>query len=137
MDDLKIIGSGGFGILHEVFIQKEHNGILYRKKVSSDNEYAEAQTVESKMQKIFKAKKQNKDESLQEDLDGDLESATDEEIEEEEARRSESCILFFSVIIKTQYTANIANFNIHIQKPVLTKDYYFRNYLSLVDNFIR
>ena len=125
MDDLKIIESGGFGIfkLHEVFIQKENNGILYQKKVSSDIEYAEAQTVESKMQKRFKAKKQNKDESLQEDLDDDLESAADEEIEEEEARRSESYILFFSVIIKTQYTANIANFNVHIQKPVLTKDY--------------
>ena len=66
---------------------------LYKgKKFSSDNEYAEAQRIESKMQKRFKAKEQNKDDVLQEDLD-DLESTTDDEIEAEEARRSASCIL--------------------------------------------
>ena len=120
MDDLKIGESGGFGIsrVHEIFIPKEDNEILYWKKVSSDNEYAEAQIIGSKIQKRFKAKEQNKDDVLREDQDDDSENTTDDDIEEEEeARRSASCILFFSVIVKTKYTANISTFNIHIHKP--------------------
>ena len=50
-------------------------------------------------------KDQNKDDVLQEDLDNDLEYTTDDEIEE--ARRSLSCILFYSAIVKTQYAASI------------------------------
>ena len=57
------------------------------------------------MQKRFREKDQNKDDVLQEDLDNDLEYTTDDEIEE--ARRSLSCILFFSAIVKTQYAASI------------------------------
>ena len=36
MDDLKIIESGGFGIskVHEIFVLKEDNQILYWKKVN-------------------------------------------------------------------------------------------------------
>ena len=63
------------------------------------------------MQKRFWAKDQNKDDGLQEDLDNDSEYKTDDKTEEK-ARRSASCILFFSAIVKTQYAANIANFNI-------------------------
>ena len=119
MDYLKIVEPGVFGIskVHEIFFLKEDNGILYWKKVSSDNEYAEAQIIGSKIQKRFKAKEQNKDDVLREDRDDDSESTTDDDIEEEEARRSASCILFFSVIVKTKYTANISTFNIHIHKP--------------------
>ena len=65
-----------------------------------DNEYAEAQIIGSKMQKRFRTKDQNKDDVLKEDLDDDSEYTTDNEIEEE-ARRNVSCILFFSVIVKT------------------------------------
>ena len=70
-DDLKIRESGGFGIskVHKIFIPKEDNGVLYWKKDSFDNDYAEAQIIESKMQKRFKAKRQNKDDVLQEDLE--------------------------------------------------------------------
>ena len=65
-----------------------------------DNEYAEAQIIGSKMWKRFRTKDQNKDDVLKEDLDDDSEYTTDNEIEEE-ARRNVSCILFFSVIVKT------------------------------------
>ena len=70
-DDLKIRESGGFGIskVHKIFIPKEDNGVLYWKKDSFDNDYAEAQIIESKMQKRFKAKRQNKDDVLQEDIE--------------------------------------------------------------------
>ena len=61
---------------------KEDNGTLYWKKVSSDKEYAEAQIIESKMQKRFKAKEQNKDDVLQKDLCDDQEIRADDEIEE-------------------------------------------------------
>ena len=57
------------------------------------------------MQKRFREKDQNKDDVLQEDLNNDSEYTTDDEIEE--ARRSLSCILFFSAIVKTQYAASI------------------------------
>ena len=42
-DDLKIRESGGFGIskVHKIFIPKEDNGVLYWKKDSFDNGYAE------------------------------------------------------------------------------------------------
>ena len=112
-NDLKIIESGGFGIskVHKIFIPKKDNEILYWKKASSNNEYAEAQIIESKVQKRFKAKKKNKDNVMQEDLEDDWESTTVDEIEED-ARKSASCILFLSTIVKTEYTANIANFNI-------------------------
>ena len=70
MADLKIIESGGLGTskVYDIFMPKEDNGTLYWKKVSSDKEYAEAQMIESKMQKRFKAKEQNKDDVLQKDL---------------------------------------------------------------------
>ena len=119
MDDLKIMQSGGFGIskVHEIFILKKNNGILYWNFFCfPDHEYGEAQIDESKTQKRFWAKDQNKDDGLQEDLDNDSEYKTDDKTEEK-ARRSASCILFFSAIVKTQYAANIANFNIHIHKP--------------------
>ena len=118
MNDLKIIESGGLGIskVYDIFIPKEDNGTLYWKKVSSDKEYAEAQIIESKMQKRFNAKEQNKDNVLQKNLYDDSESTADDEIQEGKASRSASNILFLSVIVKTQYTANIANFNIYIHK---------------------
>ena len=75
--------------IHEIFIPKEDYGILYWKKASSDNECAEAKIVEPKMQKRFKLKEQHKDDVLQENLDDDSESKTDDGIEEEA-----SCILF-------------------------------------------
>ena len=46
-----------------------------------DNEYGEAQIIELKMQKRFRAKDQNKDDVLQEDLDNNLEYTTDDETE--------------------------------------------------------
>ena len=48
MDDLKILESGGFGIpkVHEIFILKEDNGILYWKKGFPDSYYGEAQIIE-------------------------------------------------------------------------------------------
>ena len=118
MADLKIIESGGLGTskVYDIFMPKEDNGTLYWKKVSSDKEYAEAQIIESKMQKRFKAKEQNKDDVLQKDLYDDQEIRADDEIEEGKASRSASNILFLSVIVKTLYTANIANFNIHIHE---------------------
>ena len=68
------------------------------------------------MQKRFRAKDQNNNGVLQEDLYGDSEYTTDDEIKEE-TRRSASFLFFFSATVKTQYAVNIANFNIHIHKP--------------------
>ena len=70
------------------------------------------------MQKEFKTKGQNKDDNFQENLDDDSESTKDDEIDEEEVRRSTSCNLFLIIILKTQYDSNIANFSIHIHKPL-------------------
>ena len=102
------------------------------------------------MQKRFRAKDQNNNGVLQQDLYDDSEYTTDDEIKEE-TRRSASFLFFFSATVKTQYAVNIANFNIHIHKPQnhfncktaklqLTIQWlllYFRNYLSLTDNFAR
>ena len=91
MDDLKIIESGGFGIskVHEIFVLKEDNQILYWKKV---NWVKDVEKIQSK--------RPNKDDVLQEDLDNDSECTTDDETEES-ARRSASSILYFSAIVKT------------------------------------
>lgn len=70
------------------------------------------------MQKEFKTKGPNKDDNFQENLDDDSGSTKDDEIDEEEVRRSISCILFLIIILKTQYDSNIANFNIYIHKPL-------------------
>lgn len=67
------------------------------------------------MQKRLKSKNATQRWCLEENLDDDSKTLTDDEIEE--ARRSASCILFLSVKVKTKYTTNIANFNIHIHKP--------------------
>ena len=68
------------------------------------------------MQKRFRAKDKTKMIFYKkEDLDNDSQYTTDEI--EEEARRSASCILFFSAIVKTQYARSIANFNISLHKP--------------------
>ena len=102
------------------------------------------------MQERFRVKDQNKNEVLQKVFDNDSKYTTDDEIEEE-ARRSVSCILFFSGIVKAQCAASITNFNIHLHKPYNRINYkttklqltiqwlplYFHNYLSLTDNFAR
>ena len=69
------------------------------------------------MQKRFRAKDKTKMIFYKkEDLDNDSQYTTDEI--EEEARRSASCILFFSAIVRTQYaTTSIANFSISLHKP--------------------
>ena len=54
---------------------------FYIGKGFPDNEYGEAQIIELKMQKRFRAKDQNKDDVLQEDLDNNLEYTTDDETE--------------------------------------------------------
>ena len=56
--------------------------------------------------------------SFQENLDDVSESTKDDEIHEEEVRRSTNCILFLIIIVKTQYDSNIAKFSIHIHKPL-------------------
>ena len=73
MDDLKIIESGGFGTskVHEIFVLKEDNQILYWKKV---NWVKDVHKIQSK--------RPNKDDVLQEDLDNDSECTTDDETEE-------------------------------------------------------
>ena len=73
MDDLKIIESGGFGIskVNEIFALKKIIKFYIGKRL-----------IESKMQKRFRAKDQNKDDVLQEDLDNDLECTIDNETEE-------------------------------------------------------
>ena len=73
MDDLKIIESGGFGIskVNEIFALKKIIKFYIGKRL-----------IESKMQKRFRAKDQNKDDNLQEDLDNDLECTIDNETEE-------------------------------------------------------
>ena len=55
---------------------------FYIGKGFPDNEYGEAQIIELKMQKRFRAKDQNKDDVLQEDLYNDSECTTDDETEE-------------------------------------------------------
>ena len=52
---------------------------FYIGKSFPDNEYGEAQIIELKMQKRFRAKDQNKDDVLQEDLDNNSEYTTDDE----------------------------------------------------------
>ena len=54
---------------------------FYIGKGFPDNEYGEAQIIEIKMQKRFRAKDQNKDDVLQEDLHNNLECTTDDETE--------------------------------------------------------
>ena len=73
MDDLKIIESGGFGIskVNEIFALKKIIKFYIGKRL-----------IESKMQKRFRAKDQNKDDVLQEDLDNDSECTIDDETEE-------------------------------------------------------
>ena len=52
---------------------------FYIGKSFPDNEYGEAQIIELKMQKRFRAKDQKKDDVLQEDLDNNSEYTTDDE----------------------------------------------------------
>ena len=69
---------------------------FYIGKGFPDNEYGEAQIIELKMQKRFRAKDQNKDDVLQEDLYNGSECTTDDETEEQKMCKLYSLLQCYS-----------------------------------------